>query len=261
MSHSLLTSALCLALLGTSALAQGKKPASPKKPAVPAPKPKTPKLDPKKIWPAGLEKLAGRYVFVQVASPGGLWQSSAAGREQVSLNELSPEMRRKLTTAEIVISDLKLPTDVEVEERVSPSKRGNLRFYSETARGTLITRNLPGSGGGEETRDYDGPAEFQLDHSAHSNPSAFGVLEQRMRQEATWGVAALDYADLHAIPIQANAKAGEEVDEVLTNARILRSGVEIFAFVSWSEKRADGERSYTGSVRLARVSKEPAPPK
>lgn len=247
-----------------------------------------PPPDPRSIWPAGLEKLAGRYVFLQVASPGGLWESSpgAGGRpaqRQVSINEVPAALRDRLTKAEIVISALKLPTLVEASQRLSPSRRGMLRFYSETAEGRLSMKNLPGIGGTETDEGaFSGPVEFHLEHQAHSNPSVAGVLQQRLQQEMTWGAATLDYADLEAVSLapetreaERRAREGqtergrqpaesgrteaapngahaEEGAGVISNARVLRSGQEIFAFVSWRQKLKRGERSYFGSVRLVR---------
>src|SRR4051812_10258548 len=69
-----------------------------------------PKIDAAAIWPAGLEKLAGRYVFAQVASPGGLWErtlpvpAGGTAPRQVSLNEIPAAFREKLTHASITIS-------------------------------------------------------------------------------------------------------------------------------------------------------------
>lgn len=260
------------------------------------------KADPKVIWPAGLEKLAGRYVFLQVASPGGLWENSLTSRDirQVSINEVPEAFRQKLTHAEIVISDLQLPTEVEGEERDSPSGRGKLRFYTESVIGKLTLRNLPGIGGEDQDKgEYSGPVVFQLDHQLHSNPSVFGVLQQRLQQEPTWGAATLDYADLSATSIPPEAPKGEKGDKekpapqsgkgakeskpgkakkpaagdngakpephedegdlVIANARVLRSGIEIFAFVEWTEGR---KKRYVGSVRLMRAEsvQPPQPP-
>lgn len=216
-----------------------------------------PAADPKAIWPAGLEKLAGRYVFVQVASPGGLWDDyqeegkMMSLRRQVSINELPASLKDRLTRAEIVISDLTLPSDVEAMERESPSKRGKLRFYEETTKGRLVLKNLPGIGSeGMDRGEYTGPALFTLEHQGHSNPSVVGVLNQRQQQESTWGAATLDFATLEATPLNANGEPGEETPSVIGNARILRSGIEIFAFVEWREKDKRGEHHYTGSVRL-----------
>lgn len=216
-------------------------------------------VKPTEIWQAGLEKLAGRYLFVQIASPGGLWERGKENR-QVSLSQLSPAARNRLMKAEIVISDLKLPSTIEASQRLSPSKRGNLRFYSETAQGRLLLQNLPGISGGEDLEKFDGPVEFHIGHQSHSNPSVNGILTQRMQQEQTWGVATLDYADFTASRPRKEDKPDEEESPVMTNARILRSGVEIFAFVEW-EEMFDGEpRRYNGSVRLLKQTARQAPP-
>lgn len=223
--------------------------------------PATPKADPKTIWPASLEKLAGRYVFVQVASPGGLWdtfgeEGKKPERRQVSINELSEEMRNKITRAEIVISDLTLPTEIEASERDSPSKRGKLRFYTEVGKGRLVLRNIPGVGGAQLDRgEYSGPALFSLDHTLHSNPSVAGILNQRQQQEATWGAATLDFATFDAVPLDDKGEPGPEDSSAIGNARILRSGTEIFAFVEWSEKDKQGiEHHYTGAIRLLKTA-------
>ena len=248
-----------------------------------------PMLDPKTIWPAGLEKLAGRYVFYQVASPGGLWETftpknGRSIRRQVSINQLPAAFRDRLTRAEVVISDIKMPV-IEASERLSPSKRGMLRFYSERAEGRLNIRGLPGIGGNaDDAGAFSGPVLFRLDHGSHSNPSVVGILQQRMHQEQTWGAATLDYADLVAMPVPVEAPANgdkprpqkapvkpkpgdaEAADDagdpvpVMVNARTLRSGIEIFSFVEWRQKGKDGDRHYTGSVRMIRddlVPKEP----
>lgn len=251
------------------------------------------KPDAKSIWPAGLEKLAGRYVFLQVGSPGGLWESPVNVRgepRQVSINEVPEALRQKLLHAELTISDLQLPTEVEAEERPSPSGRGKLRFYTESAMGKLVLRNLPGVGGMDVDKgEYTGPVLFQLDHQLHSNPSVYGVLQQRMQQEPTWGAATLDFADLTAtaIPPEKPAPKGneapkngqgakaskpdkekkpaagedadtpEEADLVIANARVLRGGIEIFAFVEWIDARK--ARKYFGSVRLMRAEQMQAP--
>jgi hypothetical protein len=222
--------------------------------------------DPKAIWPAGLEQLAGRYAFVQVASPGGLWERAPNAEggldtRQVSINEVPPALREKLTHAEIVISDLKLPTTVEASERVSPSKRGKLRFYSEAAEGRLALRNVPGIGGdGDDRGDFTGPVLFALEHQGHTNPSVSGILLQRLQQEVTWGAATLDFADLSATPLTPEDKPDAEAQGVIANARALRSGTEIFAYVHWSQKLRKGERVYSGSIRLMRREAIPAGP-
>ena len=239
------------AALGTVALASAAAQDTPPKPA------------PNPIWQAGLQQLAGRYIFVQVASPGGLWErftpkQGLSTSRQVSINELPSALRDRLTKAEIVISDLKLPTQIEADERESPSKRGKLRFYNETGHGRLVMRNLPGIGGNTgDAGEYSGPVTFHIEHRGHSNPSISGILLQRINQEATWGVAAIDFADLTATAPP--KKEGEEAEIVIGNARILRSGVEIFAFMEWRTEAADGERTVTGAVRLARRDAQVGP--
>lgn len=248
---------LSLASLSLAAwAAPAKKPVAPKK-ALPAPVPMGAgeKLDAKRIWPASLEQIAGRYTFVQVASPGGFWEraTSATGEEthrQVSINEVPAAFREKLLNAEIIISDLKSPRRIEAVERLSPTKRGMLRFYDEEGQGSLVVRNLPGVSGEEEAQDYSGPVILHIQHQSHSNPSVHGILSQRAHEEATWGAATLDSATLSATSIPANEN--DEGLAVLTNARILRSGIEIFAFVEWLEKEGTANRLITGSVRLVR---------
>ncbi len=212
------------------------------------------KLDPATIWPASLDRIAGRYVFAQVASPGGLWRTDEKERRQVSLRELSAPARERLEAAEILISELKLPTQKDASQRVSPSKRGNLRYYQEQATGKLVMRGLPGVGGADgDAGSYSGPVHFEITHASHSNPSVAGVFNVRQQQEQTWGAATLDYADLQATPILPEGKADAELPAVIGNARILRSGVEIFAFVGWTEKGAGGaEQTFRGAVRLLR---------
>ena len=208
------------------------------------------------IWPAGLERLAGRYTFAQVASPGGLYDrfTPKDGKEavrQVALPHLPAALREKLASAEIVISDLTLPSQLDAEERESPSKRGKLRFYTESAGGKLVMRNLPGVGGVSGCAgEHSGPVIFRLEHNSHSNPSVNGVLLQRKNEEPTWGAATLDHANLAAfVP---GEKPEDEGNPVLTNARVLRSGVEIFAFVEWTGEDAEGSHSIHGTVRLVR---------
>ena len=217
---------------------------------------------PEEIWPAGLQGLAGDYFYAGVASPGGLWKATTAAgsgarmRRQVSVDDLSAAAREKLTHAQITISDIQLPTQIEASQRVSPSKRGMLRFYDESAVGSLVMRNLPGIGAEDEDRgDFSGRVLFSLTHNSHSNPSASGSFKIRQREEPTWGVAALDSADLSATPHSGEGKQDEDAHEaapIIGNARILRSGWEIFAFVEWTDKDATGEHSYSGSVRLLR---------
>ncbi|MDH7571316.1 MAG: hypothetical protein QHJ73_17195 [Armatimonadota bacterium] len=229
------------------------------------------KVDPKSIWPAPLKEYEGRYVYVQVASPGGLWErytpaapDALTVARQVSINEVPAALREKLTRGEIVIAEVQ-DSEVEASQVVSPSRRGNLRYYAETARGLLTVRNLPGLAGRDEAPDsYSGRVIFSLEHQSHSNPSPAGVLFQRDREEMTWGGATLDYADLMAFPLPPEGKEDEETLPVLANARVLRSAREIFAFVEWSQPGADGVRVYSGCVRLRRAEDladaMPAPP-
>ena len=240
------------------------KPAT-KKPAVvkPAagPAKAEPQVDPTRIWQASLEKITGRYTFAQVASPGGFWQTfepAGGGKpdvQQISIGQVPAAFREKLLDAEIVISDLKTPHKVEAAERLSPSKRGMLRFYEEEGAGTLVIRNLPGVSGDDATTDFSGPVVLHLNHQSHSNPSVTGVLTARRQEEATWGVAMMDFASLEAWTAPKDEK--DEGTSVITNARILRSGVEIFAYVEWLEKDDTGSRKISGSVRLQRQPDAP----
>jgi hypothetical protein len=215
--------------------------------------------DPKSIWQAGLQQLAGHYTYLQVASPGGLWERFSPGKNekltirQVSINEVPEELRKKLTQAEIIISDLRLPGQVEASERTSPSGRGKLRFYTESAAGRLQMRNLPGIGGrDEDPGDYTGPVVFHLLHQSHSNPSVTGVLQQRINQEITWGAATLDFADFAADAVKPGEAEDAEGLPVIGNCRTLRSGMEIFAFIEWKRKTKKGDYGYFGTVRLIR---------
>jgi hypothetical protein len=251
--------ALALTTLSLTAWAAPAKKAAGTKTAAPAPATSTPeggeKVDAQRIWPASLDRIAGRYTFSQVASPGGFWERGAGPdgaevRRQVSINEVPAAFREKLLNAEVIISDLKSPRRVEASERLSPSKRGMLRFYEEDGLGSVVVRNIPGISGQEEARDYSGPVIFHIQHQSHSNPSVTGVLAQRGNEESTWGAATLDSATLTANTIPKDEK--DEGETIITNARILRSGVEIFAFVEWSEKDDTSRRLITGSIRLVR---------
>jgi len=220
-------------------------------------------VDPQKIWPASLERIAGRFVYAQVASPGGLWATFTPPNEQgeitrqVSLWDAPAELRDKLRQAEIVISGLKKPGKIEASERVSPSKRGLMRFYSETAEGTLTLRNIPGIGGAHnDAGEHQGPVVFELEHQAHSNPSVFGIQQIRDQQEPTWGVGALDYADLRA-SAPATADDPEGPPPVIGNARVLRGGLEIICYVDWTQQDGTRERRYRGSIRLRKVAERP----
>jgi hypothetical protein len=224
---------------------------------------KAPAVDPKTIWPVGLESLAGRDVFVQVATPGGLWERDGKGGvRQTALPDCPQELQNLLTKAEIVVSDLAKPTEVSADERTSPSGRGKLRFYHEEGTGKLILKNLPGIGGSQGDKgQYSGSASFSVDHQSHSNPSISGVLEARKRQEPTWGVACLDYADFHVYLPEVPGKDNGEAPPIIGNARILRSGIEIFAYMEWEGKSARGPRTYQGCVRLAKTGAQAPPAK
>ncbi len=240
---------------------------------VPPAEAQAPTADPKVIWPAGLDRLAGRFVFVQVGSPGGLWRKEGLKSRQIAIDDLPTAMQTKLRAAEIVISDIKLPTQVEASESLSPSKRGMIRHFSESALGRLVIKNLPGAAASDAVGDYSGPALFHLEHSLHSNPSLTGVLEQRLNQEGTWGAATLDYADLGAevyvpepaAPPKNGQKRAEkeqpdaETAAPISNARVMRNGQEIFVFVSWIEKVGKVEREYLGTVRMVKESSKMAP--
>jgi hypothetical protein len=222
--------------------------------------PKTPAVNAKTLWPVGLEALAGRYVFLQVATPGGMWERGGNTPRQIALPDCPKELQDLLMKAEIVISDIAKPTEITADERLSPSKRGNLRFYHEEGSGKLTLKNLPGIGGADGDKgQYSGPADFALDHQSHSNPSAFGIMEQRKRQEPTWGAAALDFADLNAFAPDVPGKDNEA--PIMGNARILKSGVEIFAFIEWDGKGPRGMRNYMGCVRLGKKGADVPPAK
>ncbi len=218
---------------------------------------KAPTVDPKAVWPAGLGSLAGRYVFAQVASPGGLWERDGLGPgRQIALPDCPKELQDLLTKAEITISDIAKQTEVAAEERTSPSGRGKLRFYHEEGAGKLTLKNLPGIGGKDgDSGSFNGAAHFTLNHQSHSNPSVSGVLEARKRGEPTWGAAALDYADLN-VSLAGETKEENDAPPIIGNARVLRSGSEIFAFVQWEGKGPRGVRIYWGSVRLAKAGAE-----
>ncbi len=216
-------------------------------------------VDPRTLWEGGLERLAGRYVFHQIASPGGLWEHTdrkdgTRTQRQVSINEIPADFREKLQKAELIISDLKLPTMVQGDARKSPSGRGVLRFYAETSPGRLQVRNIPGASLDEQgSLNFDGPVTYRLEHQSHSNPSVGGVLIVRQNSERTWGAATLDFADLNATALPAKDKPDTDPATILANVRVLRSAVEAFAFVEWTVQDADPPRKYLGSVRLAKV--------
>jgi len=220
---------------------------------------------PESIWPATLEKIAGRYVFVQVGSPGGFWEWRIGGNaprepRQICINDVPAALREQLTAAELVISDLKLPTHKEASERRSPSGRGLLRFYSEHAEGRLAMKGLPGIGGeGGDKGTYTGRVQFALEHQSHSNPSVSGILFRRLQEEVTWGAATLDYADLEAIPIDPPGPDPDDPLPAIANARVLRGGIEIFAYIEYFHQDGDVERVIRGTARLMKAG-QPFPP-
>jgi hypothetical protein len=293
------TAAAAAALLGGVGVLSASAQNEPSPPGgTPAP---TPPVKPEQVWPAGLKSLAGgRYVYAQVGSPGGLWERTIPAKgplshRQVSISEVPEPLRQKLTRAELTIS-LDGETRIEAEERMSPAKRGMLRFYTESGMGKLTLRNLPGIGGiSGDTRDFSGPVLLELNHQLHSNPSVFGIFQQRQQQEMTWGAATIDFADLQAVslpkedPAKAPGAAGagkapgagkpaapkagapgvepkENHDEhaeaetlIIANARVMRNGQEIFAFVEWTKKDKLAEKTYFGTIRLLRQSGDGAP--
>ncbi|MBI3946646.1 MAG: hypothetical protein HY321_12055 [Armatimonadetes bacterium] len=233
-----------------------------------------PSAEAREVWPASLQSLAGRYVFARVASPGGIWErlrpsqpDARTSTRQVSIDDLPAPLRERLTHAEIIISDLKLPSEVEFDQRTSPSGRGKLRSYYESAIGRLAMCNVPGIGAESgDSGEFEGPVRFTIEHFSHSNPSVSGVHAQRVQQEGTWGAAALDYADLGAIPLAEDGSDGPGERAPIANARILRSGVEIFAYLEVVYQAEDGEHHYSGCLRLVRDSKgspspDPEPPR
>ncbi len=247
-------------------------------------------VDPKGVWPASLGQLAGRYLYAQVGSPGGLWMRPSNGTaRQVAIDDAPAALQKQLRAAELVIGSVAAGTDVSASERPTPSGRGRLRFYSEEGAGRLTMRNLPGiSGGGKVGAAYSGQAVFRLEHVSHSNPSPLGIFQTRQKEEMTWGAATIDYADLYAYfpdtpqehpgagkpapakkpaagtptpkpPAGVGAKPAAPPDDselegnaIISNARVLRSGREIFAYVDWTEKLRGVEKRYTGSIRLVR---------
>jgi hypothetical protein len=227
-------------------------------------------VDPKRIWPTSLTEMAGTYKFLQVGSPGGLWEyltPSELGQprkyRQVSINELPEAFRERLLKAEVVISDIQEPSEVSANERLSPAQRGQLRFYREEAPATVAVRFIPGIAGTDEQPDeFQGRVMLRLEHQSHSNPSISGLLHQRQRQEQTWGVATMDYADLTAFTVPPEGADPDEEDGglVITNARVMRGGMDIFAFVEWIDTSDGSHRAYYGSIRLVRDMPDLPPP-
>jgi hypothetical protein len=237
--------------------------------AEPAPTPDAPPPPaPEQIWQAGLARIAGKYRFIQIASPGGLWQKTVAnGKEdlqQLSLSQLPKALREQLQKAEIQLLDLQTPTTVKASSEKSPGVGGMLRHYSEETAGRLVMRGLPGIGStGGDSGNFGGEVIFAIDHTSLSNPSVPGVLFTRAQTEATWGVATLDYAELIAQKPLPKGQEDGDPEYPIFNARILRSGVEIFAFFQWTDpeaKKKGTHREIWGTVRLLRAEGDAAPP-
>jgi hypothetical protein len=240
--------------------------------AEPVPPPDAPPMPappaPEQIWQAGLARIAGNYRFVQIASPGGLWQKTVtAGKEdvqQLSLSQLPKALREQLQKAEIEILDLQTPTTVKASSEKSPGVGGMLRHYSEDTPGRLVMRGLPGIGSVDgDSGNFSGGVIFGLDHTSLSTPSVPGVLFTRAKTEATWGAATLDYAELIAQKPLPKGQEDGDPQYPIFNARILRSGVEIFAFFQWTDpeaKKKGTQREIWGTVRLLRVNGDTAPP-
>jgi hypothetical protein len=220
-----------------------------------------PNQAPEQVWQAGLTRMAGKYRFIQVASPGGLWRIRQTGdkreRDQVSLSQLPQAFRETLEKAEIQILDLQVPGEVSAQVGKSPGVGGMLRHYTEEARGKLVMRGLPGVADRErDTGEFSGEVVFGIDHTSLSNPTVPGVWLTRFRTEPTWGAATLDYADLTAMKVSPEAAEDADPEYPLFNSRILRSGLEIFAFVQWFDpSTGDGYAGdqYVGAVRLVRA--------
>lgn len=227
----------------------------------------TPPPSPEQIWPAGLTRIAGTYRFIQIASPGGLWQKTSTGgkvdTQQISLSQLPKPLREQLQKAEIQILNLETPTTIKASSEKSPGMGGMLRQYAEETPGRLVMRGLPGIGSTEgDTGNFSGMVIFGMDHSSLTNPSVPGVLFTRAQTEATWGVATLDYGELVAQkPLVKGQPEDAEPDYPIFNARILRSGKEIFAFFQWTDpemKKKGNFRQIWGTVRLLRAEADAA---
>lgn len=286
------------AILGLLALAAAAPPGraqngKPQAGSAPVQEPRPPAGDlelARKLWPKGLRELSGRWVFSKIASPGGLQlrtyprQAGAVGSSRkVDLEGLPAEMRRHLKGAELVIGPLEGGLDSRASSRESPSKRGHIRHVEEASVGRIRLSYIPGVGEVEKPgKPFSGKVLFVLEHTSHSNPSPSGVRDARETQEATWGPAFIDYADLTAIvlppePAQPAAKPGagtrpaapprpvpegQAEDEpeviVLNNCRVMRSGTEIIAYVEWETEQPGGTVRYFGSILLTRRGTRPA---
>jgi hypothetical protein len=264
---ALLSSLLALPLI--AAPKPGAKPAT-SKPAAAKPEaaPATAKPTPEQVWPASLARIAGKYRFIQVASPGGLWQRTLANgkleTQQVSMSQLPKGLREQLESAELQILDLQAPGEVEASMKKSPGTGGMIRHYTEEARGKLVMRGLPGIGMVQgDAGEYTGEVVFGLEHTSLSNPSVRGITYTRSKTEPTWGVATVDYAEFTAMKPPKKDQDGADPDFPVFNARILRSGLEIFAFIQWADpegQRNGTQREIWGSVRLLREDENVVPP-
>lgn len=219
----------------------------------------------RRIWPVSLEALAGTYVFAQVASPGGLWRRQAGGAtpgvRQMSIHEAPESFRKQLLSGRLTLSEVTTAGKPEASEERSPSGRGLIRRYTEEGSGRLVLKGVPGIGAREDDEGaHEGMVGLRLLHQSHSNPSPSGVFKTRLAQEPTWGAATLDYADLEAFLLPKKGPDGEprpeaEDDEaglIIANARVMRSGYEIYAFVQWIESKQGVHQEVTGAVRLLR---------
>src|SRR3569833_4012260 len=97
------------AALAGSATSGAAAPNLPEPPADPNPGAKVPMVDPHTIWPVSLSRIVGKYHYVQVASPGGLRESSnqkgggGGGTRKVSINEVPAAFWVLLTHAVFVV--------------------------------------------------------------------------------------------------------------------------------------------------------------
>lgn len=230
----------------------------------------------RRVWPVALADLQGEFRFVQVASPGGLWlrlrKAQGGTVRQISLHEAPAEFRKKLEGAVLELRNVQRVGPIEVSDERSPSGRGTIRRYTENGSGSLVLKGIPGIGGESgDSGEHTGPVELELSHTSHSNPSPSGIFRLRLSQEPTWGAATIDYADLVAVaPPSARRQPaslqqpGQEEDAepliVVGNARVMRSGYEIFAFVQWLKEERDQLVDIVGAVRLLRSDLYPQGP-
>lgn len=225
-------------------------------------------VEPKAMWYNGLTQIGGTYQYVQIESPGGLWQedrilNAKSEMKQVSINELPAALKEKLLKAEIQILDIK-QTSIEANQKASPGPRGQapyhgmLRTYEEHATGSLVIHNIPGIGlMDQDAGEFQGKATLELVMGNHSDPSDAGILSERLAGEMIWGSAAQmrNYATLEGF--KAGGVQDDPAAHVMANARLLRGGQEIVAYVEWTQKTGKAERPeiiYRGAIRLARTS-------